>query len=195
MPAAPRTMQISQAAEHTAQQVEHHERTTECQYLARLMRALSNKNSNSSSMVPCLKHAPAEPAPKLGLPETEIGSRQAGRPTVRLTPRRASGGSPKFHGPVRVRRSVSFRDSRGVPAESGPLTKLIVPPAAARRFAEFRCNIVTSWITVVFLVFSNTFEGARSIRPGFCQRRAAAWQWQITRTVVIPSTIACVFAQ
>ena len=28
----------------------------------RLMRALSNKNSNSSSMVPCIKHAPAEPA-------------------------------------------------------------------------------------------------------------------------------------
>jgi hypothetical protein len=55
-----------------------------------------------------------------------------------------------------------------VPAESGPLTKLIFPPAAAaRRFAEFRCNIVTSWITVVFLVFSNTFEGARSIDQGF----------------------------
>jgi hypothetical protein len=69
---------------------------------------------------------------------------------------------------VRVRQSVSFRDSTGDPAESGPLTKLIFPPpAAAGRFAEFRCNIVTLWITVVLLVFSNTFEGARSIDQGF----------------------------
>jgi hypothetical protein len=55
--------------------------------------------------------------------------------------------------------------ARAIPGESGPLTKLIFPPAeAARRFAEFRCNIVTSWIAVVLLMFS---EGARSIDQGF----------------------------
>jgi ABC-type nitrate/sulfonate/bicarbonate transport system permease component len=35
-------------------------------------------------------------------------------------------------------------------------------------------KIVTSWIVVVFLVFFNTFEGARSIDEGFVKRRAAA---------------------
>src|SRR5580704_3762256 len=46
-------------------------------------------------------------------------------------------------------------------------------------------KIVTSWIVVVFLVFFNTFEGARLL---------GASEWQITRTVVIPSTMAWVFA-
>jgi hypothetical protein len=51
-------------AEHSAQQVEHRERTTERQYLARLMRALApNRNSTSSSMIPLHKHAPAERTP------------------------------------------------------------------------------------------------------------------------------------
>src|SRR6202167_3188908 len=57
-------------------------------------------------------------------------------------------------------------------------------------------KIVTSWIVVVFLVFFNTFEGARSIDEGFVNvaRLLGASEWQITRTVVIPSTMACVFA-
>jgi NitT/TauT family transport system permease protein len=55
---------------------------------------------------------------------------------------------------------------------------------------------VTSWIVVVFLVFYNTFEGARSIDEGFINaaRLLGASEWQITRTVVIPSTMAWVFA-
>lgn len=57
-------------------------------------------------------------------------------------------------------------------------------------------KIVTSWIVVVFLVFFNTFEGARSIDEGFINaaRLLGASEWQITRTVVIPSTMAWVFA-
>jgi sulfonate transport system permease protein len=57
-------------------------------------------------------------------------------------------------------------------------------------------KIVTSWIVVVFLVFFNTFEGARSIDEGFIHvaRLLGASEWQITRTVVIPSTMAWVFA-
>ena len=57
-------------------------------------------------------------------------------------------------------------------------------------------KIVTSWILVGFLVFFNTFEGARSIDEGFVNaaRLLGASEWQITRTVVIPSTMAWVFA-
>jgi NitT/TauT family transport system permease protein len=57
-------------------------------------------------------------------------------------------------------------------------------------------KIVTSWIVVVFLVFFNTFEGARSIDEGYINaaRLLGASEWQITRTVVIPSTTAWVFA-
>src|ERR1700759_2717424 len=57
-------------------------------------------------------------------------------------------------------------------------------------------KIVTSWIVVVFLVFFNPFEGARSIDEGFVNvaRLLGASEWQITRTVVIPSTMAWVFA-
>jgi NitT/TauT family transport system permease protein len=57
-------------------------------------------------------------------------------------------------------------------------------------------KIVTSWIVVVFLVFFNTFEGARSIDEGFIHvaRLLGGSEWQITRTVVIPSTMAWVFA-
>lgn len=57
-------------------------------------------------------------------------------------------------------------------------------------------KVVTSWIVVVFLVFFNTFEGAGSIDEGFVNaaRLLGASEWQITRTVVIPSTMAWVFA-
>lgn len=57
-------------------------------------------------------------------------------------------------------------------------------------------KIVTSWIVVVFLVFFNTFEGARSIDQGFINvsRLLGATEWQITRTVIIPSTMAWLFA-
>ena len=57
-------------------------------------------------------------------------------------------------------------------------------------------KIVTSWIVVVFLVFFNTFEGARSIDEGFINVACLLGlsEWQITRTVVIPSTMAWVFA-
>jgi NitT/TauT family transport system permease protein len=57
-------------------------------------------------------------------------------------------------------------------------------------------KIVTSWIVVVFLVFFNTFEGARSVDTDYINaaRLLGATEWQITRTVVIPSTMAWVFA-
>jgi NitT/TauT family transport system permease protein len=57
-------------------------------------------------------------------------------------------------------------------------------------------KIVTSWICVVFLVFFNTFEGAQSVDEGFinASRLLGASEWQITRTVVIPSAMAWLFA-
>jgi NitT/TauT family transport system permease protein len=57
-------------------------------------------------------------------------------------------------------------------------------------------KIVTSWIVVVFLVFYNTFAGARSVDQGFISaaRLLGASEWQITRKVVIPSTMAWLFA-
>jgi NitT/TauT family transport system permease protein len=57
-------------------------------------------------------------------------------------------------------------------------------------------KIVTSWIVVVFLVFFNTFEGARSVDSDFinASRLLGATEWQITRSVVIPSTMGWVFA-
>jgi len=57
-------------------------------------------------------------------------------------------------------------------------------------------KIVTSWIVVVFLVFFNTFEGARSIDEGFINaaRLLGASEWAILRTVVVPSALAWVFA-
>jgi NitT/TauT family transport system permease protein len=57
-------------------------------------------------------------------------------------------------------------------------------------------KIVTSWIVVVFLVFYNTFAGARSVDKSFINaaRLLGASEWQITRSVVIPSTMAWVFA-
>jgi NitT/TauT family transport system permease protein len=57
-------------------------------------------------------------------------------------------------------------------------------------------KIVTSWIVVVFLVFFNTFEGARSVDTDYinASRLLGATEWQITRSVVIPSTMAWVFA-
>ena len=57
-------------------------------------------------------------------------------------------------------------------------------------------KIVTSWIVVVFLVFYNTFAGARSVDEGYINaaRLLGASEWQITRGVVVPSTMAWVFA-
>jgi NitT/TauT family transport system permease protein len=57
-------------------------------------------------------------------------------------------------------------------------------------------KIVTSWIVVVFLVFFNTFEGARSVDNDYinASRLLGATEWQITSSVVIPSTMAWVFA-
>lgn len=57
-------------------------------------------------------------------------------------------------------------------------------------------KIATSWIVVVFLVFFNTFEGARSVDRDYVNaaRLLGASEWQTTRTVIIPSTMAWVFA-
>ena len=57
-------------------------------------------------------------------------------------------------------------------------------------------KVATSWIVVVFLVFYNTFEGARSVDRDYinASRLLGASEWQITRTVIIPSTMAWVFA-
>jgi NitT/TauT family transport system permease protein len=57
-------------------------------------------------------------------------------------------------------------------------------------------KVVTAWLVVVFLVFFNTFEGARSVDRDHinASRLLGASEWQVTRTVIIPSTMAWLFA-
>jgi NitT/TauT family transport system permease protein len=57
-------------------------------------------------------------------------------------------------------------------------------------------KIVTAWLVVVFLVFFNTFEGARSVDRDHINaaRLLGASEWQVTRTVIVPSTMAWLFA-
>jgi NitT/TauT family transport system permease protein len=57
-------------------------------------------------------------------------------------------------------------------------------------------KIVTSLLVVFFVVFFNTFEGARSVDRDQINaaRLLGASRWQITRTVIIPSTMSWFFA-
>jgi NitT/TauT family transport system permease protein len=57
-------------------------------------------------------------------------------------------------------------------------------------------KIVTSLLVVFFVVFFNTFEGARSVDRDQinASRLLGATRWQITRTVIIPSTMSWFFA-
>ncbi len=57
-------------------------------------------------------------------------------------------------------------------------------------------KIMTAWVIVFFIVFFNTYEGARSVDPDHVNaaRLLGATDWQVTKTVVIPSTMAWVFA-
>ena len=57
-------------------------------------------------------------------------------------------------------------------------------------------KVVTAWLVVVFLVFFNTFEGARSVDRDHINaaRLLGAGEWQVTRTVIVPSTMAWLFA-
>jgi NitT/TauT family transport system permease protein len=57
-------------------------------------------------------------------------------------------------------------------------------------------KVVTAWLVVVFLVFFNTFAGARAVERDHigAARLLGASEWQITKTVIIPSTMAWLFA-
>ena len=57
-------------------------------------------------------------------------------------------------------------------------------------------KIMTAWVIVFFLVFFNTYEGARSVDRDHINaaKLLGASDWQVTRTVVVPSTMAWVFA-
>jgi NitT/TauT family transport system permease protein len=57
-------------------------------------------------------------------------------------------------------------------------------------------KIVTASVIVYFVVFFNTFEGARAVDRDHIavSRLFGASQWQITTTIIIPSTMAWVFA-
>ncbi|MGI9332736.1 MAG: ABC transporter permease [Gammaproteobacteria bacterium] len=57
-------------------------------------------------------------------------------------------------------------------------------------------KIMTAWVIVFFIVFFNTFEGARAVDRDHINvaRLLGAGDWQITWTVVIPSALAWVFA-
>ncbi|MBI2525547.1 MAG: ABC transporter permease [Candidatus Rokubacteria bacterium] len=57
-------------------------------------------------------------------------------------------------------------------------------------------KIVTAWVIVFFVVFFNTFEGARAVDRDHIAvaRLFGASRWQVTATVIVPSTMAWVFA-
>jgi NitT/TauT family transport system permease protein len=57
-------------------------------------------------------------------------------------------------------------------------------------------KIVTALLVVFFVVFFNTFEGARSVDRDQINaaRLLGASRWQITRTVIVPSTMSWFFA-
>ena len=57
-------------------------------------------------------------------------------------------------------------------------------------------KIMTAWVIVFFVVFFNTFEGARAVDADHINaaRLLGAGEWQIALTVVVPSTMAWVFA-
>jgi NitT/TauT family transport system permease protein len=57
-------------------------------------------------------------------------------------------------------------------------------------------KIVTSWLVVFFVVFFNTFEGARAVdRDQIASARLlGAGEFTVLRTVVVPSALAWVFA-
>jgi len=57
-------------------------------------------------------------------------------------------------------------------------------------------KIVTAWLLVFFLVFFNTFEGARQVDRDLVSvaRVLKANRWQIMAKVIVPSTLTWVFA-
>lgn len=57
-------------------------------------------------------------------------------------------------------------------------------------------KIVTAWLIVFFVVFFNTFAGVRNVDPDFVNtaRMLGASQWQIIRSVHLPSALAWTFA-
>jgi NitT/TauT family transport system permease protein len=57
-------------------------------------------------------------------------------------------------------------------------------------------NIMTAWVIVFFIVFFSTYEGARAVDRDHINvaRLLGASNWQITWAVVVPSTLAWVFA-
>jgi NitT/TauT family transport system permease protein len=57
-------------------------------------------------------------------------------------------------------------------------------------------KIMTAWVIVFFLVFFNTFEGARAVDRDHiaAARLLGATRGQVMRTVIVPSTMAWVFA-
>ncbi|MBI1778159.1 MAG: ABC transporter permease [Proteobacteria bacterium] len=57
-------------------------------------------------------------------------------------------------------------------------------------------KIMTAWVIVFFVVFFNTFEGARAVDRDQVNaaRLLGASEWQVALTVVVPSTLAWVFA-
>lgn len=57
-------------------------------------------------------------------------------------------------------------------------------------------KIMTAWVIVFFLVFFNTYEGAKQVERDYISvaRLLGASSWQITLNVIVPSTLAWVFA-
>lgn len=57
-------------------------------------------------------------------------------------------------------------------------------------------KVVLAWLIVFFIVFFNTFQGARGVDPDLVHaaRFLGASERQVTRTVVVPSALAWTFA-
>lgn len=57
-------------------------------------------------------------------------------------------------------------------------------------------KVVTAWLVVIFLVFFNTFEGARAVDRGHINaaKLLGASEWKVTTSVIVPSALAWLFA-
>lgn len=76
------------------------------------------------------------------------------------------------------------------------LPRIALVPLVTMLFGfGWQAKVVMAWLIVFFIVFFNTFEGARSVDPDLINtaRILGASSMQVARTVVIPATLAWTF--
>src|SRR3989454_1900167 len=104
-------------------------------------------------------------------------------PSGKMSPKRT---------PPRMRRSTRGPEGFLTPSDGATYT-----PESSRRIPdELLAKIVLAWTIVFFIVFFNTFRGARSVDADLIHsaRFLGANERQIMTTVIVPSALAWTFA-